>query len=89
MLEAIRLLRPQLGETPLIGFAGAPFTTATYAIEGKTSRRFIETKRLFYREPETAHRLLELIESCDPRLSPGSGGGGRPGHPDLRLVARA
>jgi uroporphyrinogen decarboxylase len=63
-MEAIRLLRPQLGDTPLIGFAGAPFTTATYAIEGKTSRRFVETKKLFYREPETAHRLLELIESA-------------------------
>ena len=64
VLEAIRLLRPQLGETPLIGFAGAPFTTATYAIEGKTSRRFVETKKLLYREPETAHRLLALIESA-------------------------
>jgi len=64
VLETIRLLRPQLGETPLIGFAGAPFTTATYAIEGRTSRRFVETKKLFYREPATAHRLLELIESA-------------------------
>ena len=64
VLEAIRLVRPQLGETPLIGFAGAPFTTATYAIEGKTSRRFVETKKLFYREPQTAHQLLELIESA-------------------------
>jgi uroporphyrinogen decarboxylase len=62
VLETIRLLRPQLGETPLIGFAGAPFTTATYAIEGKTSQRFIE--KLFYRDPDTAHRLLELIESA-------------------------
>ncbi|MGA7740718.1 MAG: uroporphyrinogen decarboxylase [Polyangia bacterium] len=64
VLEAIRLLRPQLGETPLIGFAGAPFTIATYAIEGKTSRRFVETKKLFCREPETAHRLLESIEAA-------------------------
>jgi len=63
VLETIRLLRPQLGETPLIGFAGAPFTTATYAIEGKTSRRFVETKTLFYRDPATAHRLIELVES--------------------------
>jgi uroporphyrinogen decarboxylase len=64
VLETIRLLRPQLGETPLIGFAGAPFTTATYAIEGKTSQRFAETKQLFYRDPDTAHRLLELIENA-------------------------
>jgi uroporphyrinogen decarboxylase len=62
VMETIRLVRPQLGDTPIIGFAGAPFTVATYAIEGKTSKRFIETKKLFYREPATAHRLLELIE---------------------------
>jgi uroporphyrinogen decarboxylase len=62
--ETIRLLRDKLGSTPLIGFAGAPFTTATYAIEGKTGKHFIETKKLFYREPETAHRLLALIEAA-------------------------
>jgi uroporphyrinogen decarboxylase len=63
VLETIDRLRgPQgLGETPLIGFAGAPFTVATYAIEGKTSKRFIETKKLFLREPETARRLLATI----------------------------
>jgi uroporphyrinogen decarboxylase len=62
--ETIRLVRDKLGSTPLIGFAGAPFTAATYAIEGKTGKQFIETKRLFYREPETAHRLLALIEAA-------------------------
>jgi uroporphyrinogen decarboxylase len=61
VLETIDRLRPLLGDTPLIGFAGAPFTVATYAIEGKTSKRFIETKKLFLREPETARRLLSLI----------------------------
>lgn len=59
--ETIRQLEDKLGETPLIGFAGAPFTTATYAIEGKTGKHFAETKGLFHREPETAHRLLDLI----------------------------
>jgi uroporphyrinogen decarboxylase len=62
--ETIRRLRASLGDTPLIGFAGAPFTTATYAIEGKTGKHFIETKKLFHRHPETAHRLLETIESA-------------------------
>jgi len=62
--ETIRRLRGDLHDTPLIGFAGAPFTTATYAIEGKTGRRFIETKKLFHREPETAHRLLAVIEAA-------------------------
>jgi uroporphyrinogen decarboxylase len=61
VLETIRRVRPQLGEVPLIGFAGAPFTVATYAIEGKTSKRFLETKKLFYREPAAAHRLLDVI----------------------------
>jgi uroporphyrinogen decarboxylase len=61
VLETIDRLQGPLGSTPLIGFAGAPFTVATYAIEGKTSKRFIETKKLFLREPETARKLLELI----------------------------
>ena len=62
--ETIRRLRASLGDTPLIGFAGAPFTTATYAIEGKTGKHFIETKKLFHRHPETAHRLLATIEAA-------------------------
>jgi uroporphyrinogen decarboxylase len=62
--ETIRRLRNELGDTPLIGFAGAPFTTATYAIEGKTGKHFLETKKLFHREPETAHRLLSTIEAA-------------------------
>jgi uroporphyrinogen decarboxylase len=62
--EAIRLLRERLGDVPLIGFAGAPFTATTYAIEGKTGKHFVATKRLFYQEPETAHRLLELIAAA-------------------------
>lgn len=61
VLETIRRVRPQLGETPLIGFAGAPFTAATYAIEGKTGKQFAETKKLFYREPAAARRLLDRI----------------------------
>jgi uroporphyrinogen decarboxylase len=62
--ETIRQLGPQLGETPLIGFAGAPFTAATYAIEGKTGKQFIETKKLLHREPETAHVLLGMIQAA-------------------------
>jgi uroporphyrinogen decarboxylase len=61
VMETIQLARRALGDTPLIGFAGAPFTVATYAIEGKTAKNFSETKKLFYREPETARRLLALI----------------------------
>jgi uroporphyrinogen decarboxylase len=65
--ETIKLARAQLGETPLIGFAGAPFTTATYAIEGKTSKRFSRTKSFFYREPAAARRLLDLIAEATRR----------------------
>jgi uroporphyrinogen decarboxylase len=61
VLETIGLARAGLGSTPLIGFAGAPFTVATYAIEGKTAKNFTETKKLFYRHPQTARRLLDLI----------------------------
>jgi uroporphyrinogen decarboxylase len=62
VMETIRLLRKELPETaPLIGFAGAPFTVATYAIEGKTGKTFGETKKLFYQHPAEARRLLALI----------------------------
>ncbi len=60
-METIQQVRRELGDTPLIGFAGAPFTVATYAIEGKTAKTFSETKKFFYREPEVARRLLALI----------------------------
>jgi uroporphyrinogen decarboxylase len=61
VLETIRLLGRELGDTPLIGFAGAPFTVATYAIEGKTAKNFTETKGFFYRHPAEARRLLDVI----------------------------
>jgi uroporphyrinogen decarboxylase len=62
VLETIELVRRELGaETPLIGFAGAPFTVATYAIEGKTGKTFAATKSFFYRYPAEARRLLTLI----------------------------
>lgn len=69
VLETIKRLRPELDKlnTPLIGFAGAPFTVATYAIEGKTSKRFIETKRLFYTAPEASRRLLDKLAETTAR----------------------
>ena len=52
MLEAIRLVRRELdGRVPLIGFAGAPFTLASYAIEGGHSSNFARTKALMYGNP--------------------------------------
>ncbi|HVV52972.1 MAG TPA: uroporphyrinogen decarboxylase [Polyangia bacterium] len=61
VMETIARANEGLGGTPLIGFAGAPFTVATYAIEGKTSKSFGETKRLFYERPDDARRLLGTI----------------------------
>jgi uroporphyrinogen decarboxylase len=60
VLEAIRLLRQALaGRVPLIGFGGAPFTLAAYAIEGGPSRDYLRTKAFMYSEPRAWHRLCE------------------------------
>jgi uroporphyrinogen decarboxylase len=61
VLETIAAVTRELGDVPLIGFAGAPFTVATYAIEGKTGKTFAETKRLLYERPDDARRLLAVI----------------------------
>lgn len=47
------------GRVPLIGFAGGPFTLASYAIEGGSSRSYITTKRLMFSQPKLWHALLE------------------------------
>src|SRR5699024_8528655 len=59
--EAIRTLVGELGGTPLIGFAGAPFTLASYLIEGGPSRDHRRTKELMYAEPDLWHALLGRI----------------------------
>lgn len=60
VMDAISLTRKMLaGRVPLIGFAGAPFTLASYAIEGGSSRNYIHTKQMMYREPEIWHRLMD------------------------------
>ena len=62
VLEAIRLLRRELeGKVPLIGFAGAPFTLASYAVEGGHSNNFALTKGLMYGDPEGWHRFAGLL----------------------------
>ncbi len=58
--EAIRQARRALnGRVPLIGFAGAPFTLASYAIEGGSSRNYLLTKQLMYGEPKAWHQLMD------------------------------
>ncbi|MCS6295527.1 MAG: uroporphyrinogen decarboxylase [Nitrospira sp.] len=60
VMDAISLTRKTLaGRVPLIGFAGAPFTLASYAIEGGSSRNYLHTKQMMYAEPETWHRLMD------------------------------
>jgi uroporphyrinogen decarboxylase len=60
--ESIKLVHSAIGATtPLIGFAGAPFTLASYLIEGGGSRQYQTTKTFMYTQPETWHRLMEML----------------------------
>jgi len=62
VLQAIRQIQGELGgRVPLIGFAGAPFTLASYAIEGGHSTNFAHTKALMYGAPAAWHRFCDLI----------------------------
>jgi uroporphyrinogen decarboxylase len=62
VLEAIRQIQGELRErVPLIGFAGAPFTLASYAIEGGHSNNFARTKSLMYGHPEAWHKLCQKL----------------------------
>ncbi len=61
-LNAIRIVKRELaGRIPLIGFSGAPFTLASYAIEGGSSRDYRTTKKLMYSEPQAWHLLMEKL----------------------------
>ena len=62
VMEAIRILRRELPEqVPLIGFAGAPFTMASYMIEGGPSRDYRIAKGMMYAQPETWHALMSKL----------------------------
>ncbi len=60
VLEAIKILRQEL-EVPLIGFSGAPFTLATYMIEGGSTKSFMNTKRLMYQNPGLFNLLMDKL----------------------------
>ena len=62
-LEAIRLVKPDLAVrgVPLIGFVGAPFTLASYAIEGGGSKTYAKTKTMMYAEPAAWKRLMSKL----------------------------
>jgi uroporphyrinogen decarboxylase len=62
VMQAIRQIKQELGtRAPLIGFAGAPFTLASYAIEGGHSSNFAHTKGLMYGSPGAWHRFCDTI----------------------------
>jgi uroporphyrinogen decarboxylase len=63
VMETIRLLRQEL-KVPLIGFSGAPFTLATYLIEGGSSKVFWETKKMMFTQPALFHALMDKISQC-------------------------
>lgn len=62
VMDAVRSVRRELnGRIPLIGFAGSPWTLATYIVEGGGSRDFVHIKRMLYQAPDVLHRLLDIL----------------------------
>lgn len=62
VFDALRLTKKRLeGRVPLIGFAGAPWTLLCYMVQGKGSKTFDEARAFCFTQPETAHRLLDMI----------------------------
>lgn len=62
VMDTIKLLRKELkGRVPLIGFSGAPFTLASYMIEGGTSKNFIELKTMMYRANDVYDALMKKL----------------------------
>ncbi len=61
VMDAIHILRGELNGTPLIGFCGAPFTVASYIVEGGASRDFLKTKTMMYCASRVWHALMERL----------------------------
>lgn len=65
VMETIRILRRELeGRVPLIGFSGAPFTLASYMIEGGSSANFLKLKRVMFEQPGVWHALMDKVTSA-------------------------
>src|SRR4051794_40844149 len=85
--ESVRRLTEELGPTPLIGFAGAPFTLASYLVEGGPSRTHARTKALMYGEPDLWHDLLDRLAAlARAHLRVEAAGRASPVHPFDSLV---
>jgi uroporphyrinogen decarboxylase len=62
VMDAVRLIRRELhGQVPLIGFAGSPWTLATYMVEGGGSKDFALVKSMMFDQPQLMHRLLDVL----------------------------
>ena len=62
VMDAVRLIRRELnGRVPLIGFAGSPWTLATYMVEGSGTKEFAHVKRMLFDEPKVMHQLLDVL----------------------------
>lgn len=62
VFDAIKLTKQRLNNrVPVIGFSGAPLTLLCYMVEGGGSKTFSKTRRLLYQDPESAHRLLDML----------------------------
>src|SRR5690625_3591754 len=62
VMDAVRMIRRELnGSVPLIGFAGSPWTLATYMVEGGPSKNFSQVKGMLYARPDLMHRLLDTL----------------------------
>lgn len=62
VIQAVKMTKEKLnGRVPLIGFSGAPWTLATYMVEGKGSKSYEIIKSFLYNEPEAAHQLLQIL----------------------------
>jgi uroporphyrinogen decarboxylase len=78
VFEAVTKIREALnGRVPLIGFSGAPFTLASYLIDGGSSRNYLHTKKLLYSDPGAWHALMErlsrtLIQYLNAQISAGA-----------------
>jgi len=65
VMEAVRRTRKALGgRVPLLGFSGAPFTLASYVIEGSGSREYVQTKRLMYGDEGAWHELMRRLSDA-------------------------
>jgi len=64
VMDTIRLLRQELNSTPLIGFAGSPWTVATYMVEGGVSKNFSQIKSMLYNDAKLLHQLLDILSDA-------------------------